>query len=1047
MKSGLNPWYEARDALAVDLEEELMGPREPLELDEPPLNRIIVGVLHPRRGVEEQEFVTGLEEEQRMDSGADVALSETEEPDSAVALSRAVKPTSIGLTFAVAVKETPAVRVRGAARRYISKDPKWVPVDVTSPDDLKIDVRAVGRGTFDFPGEKLRLMWVVRRPVDGLSRITVSLVNTAAAPSGERMDAHCWFRPSIEVAVDSGLFVDRRRTRPAPSGDRDIRSNDFLYRNEPALAVGHGCAVEWDGPFGVTELSTTFMPSHDVRLARPSGGDENDEFGTYELDMERLASDTDTSQLRAMADAYRGWIDTREREALSMTAHYRETALEHIEYARSCERRIRAGIDLLESKDDPDVARAFRLMNEAMVEQRKAQDRARGVPPSAQRWRPFQMAFILMNLPALASEAHEDRDVVDLLWFPTGGGKTEAYLGCIGFVILLRRLRRADDGGVSAIMRYTLRLLTRQQFERAAGLICALELIRRRELPAATPISLGLWVGDKASPNKVTDAKAILNKMAAGEQPEGSTPVQLLRCPWCAAPMGHRNYEIVSDDEMRISCGESRCEFSDGLPLYVTDDDVYRVKPSLLIGTVDKFALMAWREEVGLLLSVDGPHSRPDLIVQDELHLISGPLGTMVGLYESALDLACTGQGRPKVLASTATIRRAEQQVQNVFNRRSVQFPPPGLDPADNYFAVDATPGEKGTRRYVGIMAPGISQATLLVRIYSALLQSARELDCSDEVRDQYWTLLGYFNSLRVLGSTYLQVLDDVPNRIAVLAERRGTSMREISQEPIELTSRVDQTRIPEAMSALETRYPSRQSPDVVLATNMISVGLDIDRLGLMVVAGQPQSTSEYIQSTSRVGRRNPGLVVVAFNGQRSRDISHYESFIPFHRALYREVEATTATPFAARARDRGAHGTLVAAVRMLIPGLRADRSAPMVSQFREDIEAVIAALVARAAEVSTDDESRSLRAQLEDLVNRWQDAVAGSLVERYGSLRPPRARPVEGDHPLLTTVGGAHSDASSFPVRTPPWPTLSSMRDVDAETNLYVKYLKESDV
>ncbi|MFW0783605.1 helicase-related protein [Gordonia sp. CPCC 206044] len=794
----------------------------------------------------------------------------------------------------------------------------------------------------------------------------------------------------------------------------------------------------------MAEVTTTFLPSHEVPLARPSGGDDLDPFGTYDLAMRSLAVQCDTADLRAMADAYEKWIQARRAGADAMTAPYRDQAYTHLGLAEECARRIRAGIDAVES-GDPQIGRAFRLMNEAMVNQRDAQDRARGVPLSGQRWRPFQIAFILMNIPALASSDHGDRDVVDLLWFPTGGGKTEAYLGCIAFSILLRRLRRADDGGVSAVMRYTLRLLTRQQFERAAGLICALELVRRRELPAATPISLGLWVGNQATPNKVHDAGAILEKMAAGERPEGSTPVQLLRCPWCGSDMDHTNYDVVEKGRLVMRCLSRDCEFDDELPLYVTDDDVYRVRPSLVIGTVDKFALMTWRSEVGRLLSVDGPDSRPDLIVQDELHLISGPLGTMVGLYESAFDLACTGAGRPKVLASTATIRRAEQQVRNVFDRCSVQFPPPGLDPADNYFAVEASPEQKGTRRYVGVMAPGISQATMLIWIYSAILQSVNELDVDDDVRDDYWTLLGYFNSLRVLGSTYLQVLDDIPHRIDVLAERHERDAREISKdkEPVELTSRVDQTKIPEAMGLLETSYPQADSPDLVLATNMISVGLDINRLGLMVVAGQPQSTSEYIQSTSRVGRRNPGLVVVALNAQRSRDASHYESFVPFHRALYREVEPTTATPFASRARDRGAHGTLVAAVRMIVAALREDGSAGRIDEFRSEVDAVIAGFVARAHRISPD-EVDSFADQLDGLVRTWADCASSGLVDRYGTLRHPRDRKPAKGHPLLMSAGGSYPDPASYPVGEPPWPALSSMRDVDAETDLYVKYLKE---
>lgn len=1057
MNEDLGSWYSARDGLVDALESELMGPVEPLPLDEAPLNRIVVGVLNPQSaqemggdrpgiGRDTDDYRQGMDEDAAMDSQAGPGTLEEADTESAVALSRSKRPSAMGLTFTVAQKNTATVSVSVDARRYeLRPDERWHAIDVAVDDSLSITVGRSGRFEEFIGAENLRIVWLVRPATDGLVRITVSLANTSTVPKGERRDAFCWFRPRLVVRTESGSFVDRRRDRKSPSSDRDVRSNDFLYRNEPALAVGHGCAVTWDEQMDVTELRTTFLPSHDVRLARPSGGDSDDPFGTYELDMQMLASSSDTSQLQEMASAYERWIAAQRADAVNLSDPHRRTALDHMDLADACVRRIREGIAVLEDPTDVHASLAFRLMNEAMVEQRRAQDAARGVLPRAQRWRPFQIAFILMNLPALAAESHPDRSVVDLLWFPTGGGKTEAYLGCIGFVILNRRLQRADDGGVSAIMRYTLRLLTRQQFERAAGLICALELIRRRELPDAVEISLGLWVGDKASPNKVEDAKRILSRIASGEQPEGSTPVQLLRCPWCGASMDHRNYMVIDNQRLHISCIESQCEFVDGLPLFVTDDDVYRVRPSLIIGTVDKFAMMTWKEEVGELLSVSGPNSRPDLIVQDELHLISGPLGTMVGLYEAALDLACTGADRPKVLASTATIRRAEQQVKAVFDRTSVQFPPPGLHHSDNYFAVEASPEDKGTRRYVGVLSPGTSQATLLVRIYSTLLQRISDSDLPDYVRDDYWTLLGYFNSLRVLGSTYLQVLDDVPDRIGVLAARDGKTPRSISQEPVELTSRVDQTRIPRAMARLETSYPAPGSPDMVLATNMISVGLDIDRLGLMVVAGQPQSTSEYIQSTSRVGRRNPGLVVVALNGQRSRDTSHYESFIPFHRALYREVDATTATPFASRARDRGAHGMLVAAIRMLVPQLRADGAAARVGKHKSVTARIVDALAERARRVAPEEHS-AFREQLSSLIDTWEESAETGLVDHFGKLRHPSSSKSIDGHPLVTSPGGEYSKVSSYPVEAPPWPTLTSMRDVDAETNLYVKYLKESD-
>ncbi|WP_232512354.1 helicase-related protein [Rhodococcus pyridinivorans] len=1016
-----------------------------MPLEEPPLNRIIVGVLHPQiRGAGGDDYRQGLAEDEALADGAQTSPNEgvTEQP---VSLSRSVKPSSMGLTFAVDPLVTKRIVVHVSARRYQpNEDGSWNPVEVCHDHGLIVETATptrINEAVAD-SSAALRIVGVVRAASGGLTRITLSLVNDHDRSQIEgHVDRYCWFRPQITVSVSEGQFVDRRRPRESRHSDEDARSAEFLYRSEPSLAIGHGCAVTWNSTVaGATELRTTFLPSHEVQLANPSGGDETDDFGTYDLRMDHLAEGSGREQLAELVLAYERWIAQRRSDAQSFNAGHRDVAREHLDQADRCAARIRAGINAL---DDPQIDRAFRLMNEAMVKQRDAQDNARGSARKVQRWRPFQIAFILMNIPGLANPEHDDRGTVDLLWFPTGGGKTEAYLGCIAFSILLRRIKRPADGGVSAIMRYTLRLLTRQQFERAAGLICALELLRREHLSESQPISLGLWVGGQATPNKIQDARTILKKVARGEEPDGSTPIQLLRCPWCGEKLDHENYDATGES-LIISCGRLDCDFREGLPLHVIDSDIYRERPSLLIGTVDKFALMSWRPEIGPLLATDGPDSRPDLIVQDELHLISGPLGTMVGLYESVVDLACTGPGRPKVLASTATIRRAAQQVRAVFDRDAAQFPPPGLDPSDNYFAKDAASDEKGTRQYLGVMAPGTSQATLLVRIYSVLLQAVSDVQMEDKVRDTYWTLLGYFNSLRVLASTYLQVLDDVPDRMGVVAQRSGGQHRKISQEPVELTSRVDQTRIPRAMGALETAYPSEDAPDIVLATNMISVGLDIDRLGLMVVAGQPQSASEYIQSTSRVGRRYPGLVVVALNAQRSRDTSHYESFIPFHRALYREVEATTVTPFAPRARDRGAHGVLTAAVRLLEEGLRQDGSAVQIEKYRSEVERIIEGLVARAGRVAPE-EAAPFAKQLRVLVETWRSAVDDGLVERYGAMKHPKSRPTLGEHPLLTTASD-NSEPASYPVGQPPWPTLTSMRDVDSETHLYVKYLAGQD-
>ena len=318
-----------------------------------------------------------------------------------------------------------------------------------------------------------------------------------------------------------------------------------------------------------------------------------------------------------------------------------------------------------------------------------------------------------------------------------------------------------------------------------------------------------------------------------------------------------------------------------------------------------------------------------------------------------------------------------------------------------------------------------------MVRCYGALLQAAKDLPEDDEVRDAYWTLLGYFNSLRVLGGAYMQVLDDVPDRLKVVATRAGTEPRELGQ-PGELTSRKDSSEIPRELQILETPYPDEESPDVVLATNMISVGVDVDRLGLMVVMGQPQTTAEYIQATSRVGRKHPGLVVVLYNGARSRDLSHYENFGAYHRALYRQVEATGATPFAARARDRGLHGMLVSMVRLMVDDLATDERAVLMPRYSTQIDELISSIIDRARRVAPH-ETEHLERQLRRLVESWTEACSQPALKYAGWKRP-----VVGA--LLQDAGEAlKEDNAGYPVDEPAWPTMTSLRDVDATSGLYL--------
>jgi hypothetical protein len=1028
----------------------LLGPGESEEIiEDAPITKYVTGVLYPSgAGVLDPE--QDVDEDDAEDRGDEVAT------DPPIALANVRYPSSMGLTFAVDPDTSTTIGVRVTSARYVpivadtdesqeARSRRWrraeelappsswrrVPIDVPQVD---IDVTSPKTHTSELvPG--LELFWRVRSPdLSNRVPITLALVNRLSSPPGELRDTESFFQPRIEVSASgTAAFVERPTIAP-PKSDDDLRSYQLLYRHSRAFAVGHGCSVEWesaaDGQRAI-RLATTYVPSHALLLADSNPAIPLDGLG---MRFQAEASDDEIiGALRRLTGGYADWVAQQRAESANLAEDLATIAARHLDTCDLALRRMNRGIELL---GDPEVLRAYRLANEAMLRQRAQAAWVRAGRPDegpvrddSHVWRPFQLAFILLCIEGIAVPGSADREIADLLWFPTGGGKTEAYLGLIAFTVLLRRLRRPDaGGGVTVIMRYTLRLLTIQQFERASILICALEQIRRTSQDLGSDeISVGLWVGQGATPNDLQGARRALDKIRQGRELDEGNPIQVHACSWCGHPMDHRNY-YVRDDRTRlvITCRQESCAFSNALPVYVVDEDIYRHRPSLIIATADKFASLPWREEAANLFNLNPPRlSPPELIIQDELHLISGPLGTLAGLYETAIDLTCSRSGtRPKVVASTATIRRAAQQSLSLFDRVVHQFPPSGLDARDSYFAVEAPAASKGSRLYVGLMAPGTSQTTLLVRTYAALLQFAKELPGSDEIRDAFWTLIGYFNSLRVLGGARMQVQDDVRDRLQLLAAQSGSTPREL-EPSIELTSREPSADIPTRLKQMALGYPDPNALVTILATNMISVGVDIDRLGLMAVMGQPQSTSEYIQATSRVGRTGPGLVVTMFNSARSRDRSHYESFVSYHSALYRQVESTSATPFSPRARDRGLHAVLVALARLLLPGARRNTAAADLERFRAGVEQLREEILERVQRVAPA-EVVATRREIDEIIATWAQRVADvpALVYRNRD-HPDRALLVDADRDDIDD--------------TELMPTMWSLRDVDRSSNLYL--------
>jgi Helicase conserved C-terminal domain len=864
----------------------------------------------------------------------------------------------------------------------------------------------------------------VRHIDDTTAAVTVALVNETPEGAVVR-DLSALFQCSLSVSAGGDDVFVARPTIMAPGvDDQDLRSYELLYRHAKSFAVGHGCSAAWDGtnPDHKSAVRSAAVPMRPVGVA-----ESNDEIASTAFSLKRVSEMPKVELLGALRDfcaEYAVWIEKLTADVPGLDARLGDTAHAHVDQCRAVHSRMLDGVALLDESSR--ALEAFRLMHDAMLEQRARTEWIRSdrvtelTRDERPAWRPFQLAFILLCLRGVANDGHPDRRIADLLWFPTGGGKTEAYLGLIAFTIFHRRLR-GGHGGVTVLMRYTLRLLTIQQFARATLLICCCEKLRReRDDLGDDPISIGLWVGEAGTPNTRADAKRAVDRLSKGQTPTKGNPKQLSACSWCGSTLDSTHYWMGDyPPRLVVGCRRPDCEFNKGLPVFLVDDDIYDYRPSLVLATSDKFASMPWRDRCRDLFNLGSPEPPPELIVQDELHLISGPLGTLAGLYETAVDLLCRHEGAsPKVIASTATIRRATGQTRALFDREMMQFPPSGLDARDSYFAVEAPPERRGDRLYVGLLAPAASHATLMIRVYARLLQSAKDVDAPREVRDAYWTLLGYFNSLRVLGGARMQVQDDVVDRLGLIA--RGREPRETDHGVIEMTSRIESGDIPKHLALMEKPLPD--AIDVVLATNMISVGVDIDRLGLMVVMGQPQSTSEYIQATSRVGRRHPGLVAVLYNGARSRDRSHYEAFSGYHSALYRQVESTSVTPFSSRARDRALHAVLVAVSRLTIPALAGNQGAAAVGGSLPEVAAVRDAIVARVASASPEEADRT-RAELDAVIEMWRARAADQPDLVYSDWERPTKS-------LLVETSKATDTSGAFA-------TLFSLRDVDVESPL----------
>ncbi len=906
---------------------------------------------------------------------------------------------------------------------------------------------------------------------------TITLLNTQKTKAEFAKVGECWFQTKFSVVCESG-FIALPDSFCMELKDEDYQLNEMLYRDIKTYGIGHGCAAVWeaaDKSIPKTVVAET-LPEYDVKPIVPGKSSAKLLMKTYYTNRDETITD-----LSCMCSEYEAWIKKREEEIKSLDARFISVAKKQIDLANKCLSRMKKGLDLIGSDDN--IWTAFSYANKAMLMQqlhyklplveytgmdtdtfemkleRKIQlpntdDESTWYNPDGTivygKWRPFQIAFILMNILSMTNKKCGDRDIVDLIWFPTGGGKTEAYLGLTAFTILYRKLISPEDNGTTVIMRYTLRLLTAQQYERAASLICALDEIREenKELFGLNRITIGLWVGDSLTDNSSSDVIKRIQDVRKGKSKENISI--MLKCPWCGASMETftkdktnetPGYEISSDKKRVVfCCANSSCSFHDekrALPLVLFDDEIYEKPPTLLFGTVDKFATLPFRPQAKSLFGGYGDNTPPDLIIQDELHLITGPLGSTVGLYETLVNrLCCTDNHKPKIIASTATISHAKQQCNALYNcgeENVFQFPVQGLTYRDCYFAEEKS--DAVGRKYVGLYgAAAPSSASASIFTFAAFLYAIMDINVDkEEERDAYWTNLSYFGSMRELGQAATWYIADIKERLEVIYRSRLQSSNKEKRRYIyesglaELTSRMSNTEIPQILKELEVRYPSKDKKplDMCLATNMVSVGVDVPRLGLMTVTGQPKSFSEYIQATSRVGRSSnaPGLVFIIYNTGKPRDKSYYEKFQAQHSKLYKSVEPTSVTPFSRPLRERALHAIMVALHRFYVEKEECNNASRYPSS--EEFEEICKTIIERASNIDPE-AIEDIREQLNQYRNEWE----GWSPSKYEDLSPYHQ---SEEAPLMYISGSIPS--SEWQGRG--WKTQMSMRNVDRECQL----------
>ena len=998
------------------LNQDLIGPLDGENeiISERPSDKYLTGILYP----------LNTKSSDVENDGALETISNNDEEgfSEEIDIMKTYKPASMGISFSISSK-TKEINVQieyGSYEKFDlaekeNKD-KWKRTKNTFLQ--KVLIR-------EYKDEKILLknniyLKILSTPREDYFLFTLTLLNFNKKKQDMEpyeVDLISIYQTSMKV-VSNINFLTRNIKKLNYSHDEKI--NDLIYRKNSNYVTGHTCSAIHQEENNLYTISSEWIPTFEHKAPSPEG---DEIFVTFlkKIDQENFSSNILSSGeskkvleiLNCIPSAYKSWIDNQKNKLTELSTVHMQTAKGNIEIATNNISRMHEGIEMLKNDN---AFQAFQLAQEAI----QLQFSWSNSDQKFLNWRPFQLGFFLMNIAYLNDPNHKDREIMDLLWFPTGGGKTEAYLLIIAFILFLKRLSEdfKNKTGLTVLMRYTLRTLTVDQFRRAAAVILACEQLRKKNINTNLneEISIGLWVGKNTTPNYIGD----------NVDNDASTPKQLEECPSCKQTLS----PFPGSKGSMFYCQTKKCDLSNiqPFPVYTVDELIYDKKPNLLIATIDKFAQIVRNKSVTSLFE----GFEPELIIQDELHLISGPMGSISGMYEYAIDRIFSQNKKIKIIGSTATIKRADEQILSLYNRSANQFPPPIIDYDNSCFSkVDYS--KKG-RMYLGVSTAGRSPKFFLQFIIASFLQSIRDKNIKIEDLDIYSTIVLYFNSLRELGGSIVLVEDDVKKTLDVLNDRRTEDARNINSIQ-ELTSRRTSSEIKESLRLLNQKINSDHFVDVLLATNMLSVGVDIPRLGLMIVNGYPKSTSEYIQSTSRVGRKNPGLVLTLFNNNKVRDKSFYENFNNVHSTLYKSVEVSSVTPFAPRSRDKSLHAPIVAIYKVLYGGQKVK-----VKITEEISKKIITEIINPFYERIKKIDSREAENAKKESLNFVEHWLFRSKQKKnlyfWNSKYPKNSLLISAEQnatkPSKFYYGGYERDNNSEEPLGNPYPTPNTMRDVE---------------